>query len=343
VSYKLKCLSYGLVLYLTGVALAATVNTLDYYIADYPIAVACGISSIALYGLAHGNKGVSITINQLDERTEHSKEKEFHQFVDYLKRENRWLGLRDRYWYYALTFGLITSIFVAFLSGLFDGPLFILNAGQNFPWLRPVALLVFSSGLGYALSNGFCLAHGYAFCINKYSDEFVKPEKTRLFPSEEAGGFKPLGILALRINIASAIGVVYALTIMYKGWVEKGYTLLNRPIYMFLLIIYACALAYIFFYPLMPVHTALANAKKRASDHINNMIKQKSKKGFPQKPEDCQALGSLLTARQNINRVPTWPLSSRLSIGSAASILFPLVGGAILQIWIEFWLKGGVF
>jgi hypothetical protein len=342
-SYKFKCLSYGLVMYLLGAVITIAVNTFDRYVVDYPTAIACAVSSITLYGLVHGCKEVSSTINQLDKRIEHTKDKKFHDFVDFFTNEHCWHGLSDRYWYYLLMLGLIIGLLVGYSSGLFDFPPYVQQAGQNIAWLRPLASLIFSFSSGYAVSSGFFLAHRYAVCINMYCNEFVKPEKARLFPVEEAGGFKSLGKLALRINIASVTPAAYALSVVYRGWIEKGYTLLNRPIYVLCLIIYACALFFIFFHPLVPVHTALVDAKTRAAEHVDEMFERKFSQGITQNAEDFQFLSNLIVTRQYINRVPTWPLSPRLSFGSAISILFPIIGGAILQICFELWLRGAGF
>ena len=57
----------------------------------------------------------------------------------------------------------------------------------------------------------------FLFHLNYYSENFVKADSLKLFPPEEIGGLKPIGNLALKVDIAVVIPVVFALSIIWDN------------------------------------------------------------------------------------------------------------------------------
>ena len=337
IPYKFKCLSIGPFLYTLGVLVSLATHSFHKYIFDYPVLFACIVSSVALCGIIYGCKQVSPTINQLDETLEHSKDSKFKDFIFEVTNERYWCHTRYRYWYYLHTFGLAALIGAIAYLGFFQPPTWIRDVSQNTLWISNIFFILTCAVIGYIVGLGFDLTWTYAYCINKYSNEFVKAEKIELFPLEGAGGLKPIGKLALKINIASVIPVAYALAALYKAWDVDGMTLVDKPLSIISLGIYVIMLTIIFFYPMMPVHKELVKAKAKVIDHLGLIIKQKFRGVGPQdSPEKYILLNDLLSTHQRLKRIPTWPLDARLSFWSMSAILFPLIGGAILQIWFEF-------
>jgi len=340
ISYKFKCLSIGPFLYIVGTLTTLATNTFHEFVLDYAFLLGCIISSVALCGIVYGCKQISPTINQLDETVEHSKDTRFKNFIFEMTNEGSWCGVRNRYWYYSHAFGLAVLVAISAYLG-FIGPPWVKDVSQRFGWINHFYFFGFwAPVMGYILGLGFELAWMYADSINRYCSGFVKADKIKLYPLEGSGGLKALGKLAVKINIACVTPMVYILVVLFKTWTERGTTLMGNPLYLSMLAIYATVLALVFFYPIMPAHKALVSAKAKAKDCLNRMAKQSFGQGvFVDSPENCILLSSILSSRQSLNKVSTWPLDLRLSIWSMSTILFPLIGGAILQIWFELFFR----
>lgn len=337
-SYKVKCLSIGPILYILGALTTLATDTFHEYINDYAFFVACMILSVSFCGVVYACKQISPTINDLDKTDEHSKNSEFRGFINFATQEGYWYHIRDRYWNYLHTFGLSAlSVIVAYL-GIVGTP-WVREVGLNARQVNHVYYMFWAAIMGYIVGLAFELTWGYSYVINRYCQDFIQVDNIRLLPLEEAGGLKPLGKLAFRINIASALPTIYGLTVIFKEWTEKGTTLLDKPFQLFILVVYVPVLTLIFLYPIYPAHKKILEAKQKAKENLSDMIKRTFTIRTLDNLESYDSLNSLLSTHSNLRRVSTWPLSLRLSIGSAVTILFPLIGGVILQIWFEFVFK----
>lgn len=156
-------------------------------------------------------------------------------------------------------------------------------------------------------------------------------EKIRLFPFDQTGGLKPLGKLARNITIAAVIPMLYVSTVLYENYSKEEVTLLDKPMSMFMLVIYAAVLVIIFLYPIKPVHTTLGKAKTKAKEKLGLMIAQKSGRGIPDNPENFGSLNSLLSTYERLKKAPTWPLDLRLYVTSAVPIISPVLTGTTLK------------
>jgi hypothetical protein len=333
VSYKLKCLGFGPSLYAIGALLTLATYTFPKYITDYGVLLVCVISSVALYGLVHGCKQIGPTINDVNKTMEHSKDAEFKHFISWITKENSWYHIRNRYWYYIRT--LVPAMgFVILKCFVYKPPAaWARDAGQNVIWINDFYHTLGFGLAGYVIGLGLELALIYTFSISRYCEGPLKVavEKIKLLPVEDLGGLKPIGSLALRINIACAAPVVYVFFIFYKTWVEEGKTLINDPLSLLMLIIYVMVLAFIFFKPIVPAHKVLVSAKEKAVKHFSRQIKQTYDHVTSGNLAENDLLCSLLSNYQSLKRAPTWPLDLPLSIGSTVSILFPVIGGAFLD------------
>jgi hypothetical protein len=176
---------------------------------------------------------------------------------------------------------------------------------------------------------------GFSYYVNDYAKTFVKADTLKLFPPEEIGGLKPIGRLTLKADFAVVIPVFYALSIILNNLIREGVTLLDKPVYVLCLALYVSFLAFVFLYPIWPVHKALALAKKKAITQSNLLIGEKSNIKLLENPTNYQALDNLLLINRKLRKFKTWPLDLPSSIGSVITILFPLISGSMLD-----WVKG---
>jgi hypothetical protein len=338
VSYKLKCLGFAPSMYVIAVLLSIATNTFPKLVTDHGAQLVIIVATVTLYGLVHGCKQIGPTINNLDKTTVHSKDAKFKDFIDWITSENSWCHIRNRYWYYIRTLGL-AAIFVSLKYFIYEPGRWTIGADQNAIWINDFYNTFCWAMVGYVIGLGLELALIYTFSINRYCKELLKVESIRLLPVEELGGLKPLGNLALRINIACVVPSIYVLFTLYRMWVEEGKTVINEPLSLLMLTIYVLVLTLVFFKPIAPAHKVLVSAKEKAIKHFSRQIRQTYDHATSDNPAKNSLLCSLLSTYQSLKRAPTWPLDLPLSIGSTASILFPIIGGAFLQIWFDFLFK----
>lgn len=340
-TYKIKCLSIGPLLYILGVLITYNTNTLNEFINDFIPLIACIVSSITLFGIVYATKQIGPVIKELDKRIEHSRKKRFQDFILNIKYERSWCYIPNRYWYYLHTYGLALSLLIAIhITGNFGRlPSWVVIADGDAQWVNYLYFLLAITLIGFFAGLAADLAWEYAYHIHTYCNDFVNVDSIKLYPPEEAGGLKPLGKLAFKMNIAVVTPVFYVLSWLYKLWAIEGKTILATPTSLLYLLMYVLFLATIFIYPIYPAHKALVKAKVKEITHIDELIRQNCGTGSLSNPQKYELLNNLLVTRNNLNKFLTWPLDVRLSIGSAISILFPLIGGAILQIWFELLFK----
>jgi len=175
----------------------------------------------------------------------------------------------------------------------------------------------------------------YNSIIHRYSTEFLTPEKINTLIPREINGLKPLGRLAYIFIIVCTIPSVSILITNIKTYIE-GNWLFGRPLYMAMMVIYMIILIFLFFFPIRASHYTLQKAKNRDIHQLNEMVKQIACHGIPINPEGCIIYNNLILTKERIMKMPTWPLNASLFIKLLATILFPLIGGTIIQIIFEY-------
>ncbi len=337
-SYKYKILGFPPFLFILGALITLATNTFHVYIVDWGVYVIVIVASVSLFGIVYVCKQVDDTLSELDKTFEHSKNEEFKGFIDEIKSERTWCSIPYRYWYYLHTYGLAAGFLTAYSIGLWGSRSWGGNVDPTAGLVNDIFAFILISILGYWVGLGFNLAWEYAYYVNKYCKGFVKAENVELLPSEDAGGLKPLGKLALTMDIAVATPALWAFALYHAMWME-GTFLASLPVNLAYLGIYCIVLAIVFFYPISPLHTTLVKAKRTRTEKVGSKIKQVFREEKLDSLESYRFISDLLSTHSALRKAPTWPLDLRMSIGTAVTILFPLIGGAILQIWFEVLLK----
>jgi hypothetical protein len=335
-SYKIKCLLIGPFIYLLGALVSYFTGTFYEYLQNYPTCIAFVTSSLALLGIVYACKQVSSTINGLDSTIKHSKNDKFQLFLSNIKTERTWHKLRVRYWYYIHVIGFAVAFAGAAYFGLYGPPIWVVSANESVRWIINLYFIAFAApALGYIVGNCFNLAMEFLFHLNYYSENFVKADSLKLFPPEEIGGLKPIGNLALKVDIAVVIPVVFALSIIWDNWMREKITLFDKPVYPLALSLYVVFLAFVFLYPIWPLHNALRLAKKKAITQSNLLIREKCNIKLLGNSANYQALDNLLLVNKKLRNFKTWPLDLPASIVSVITIFFPIISGTVMD-----WIKG---
>jgi hypothetical protein len=335
-SYKAKCIIIGPIFYLLGALVSFFTGTFTEYFLHYPTFMAFLTSSLTLCGIVYACKQVSVTIYDLNPTIEHSKDDKFQVFISNINNERTWHKLRMRYWYYIHIIGFAIAFAGAAYFGLYGPPIWVVYADQSIRWIINLYFYaVAAPAIGYIVGNCFNLAMEFLYDVNYYSTTFIKADKLKLFPPEEIAGLKPIGTLAWKFNAAVVIPVFFALSIILDNLIREGITLLDKAVYPLALSLYVVFLSFVFLYPIWPVHNALAEAKKKAIEQSNLLIRQKSDIKLLENPTNYQSLDNLLLVNKKIRKFKTWPLDLPSSLRSVVTILSPLISGGVLN-----WVKG---
>lgn len=333
-SYKVKCVSIGFMLYVLGAFVTIASNTFPEYIKDYVYFVCPITGGVTLCLIIHACKQINPTIVELDQTVQHSKKKEFKQFVHKINHDRFGILL-----YYVFTLGFSTTFAILGYTGVI-GPPWVKAVSQSSAYINRIYYILWCAAMGYILGCGLNRLIYYSFVIDVYCKKFVLPEKINMFiPRTKTSELQPLGMLGLRFNIACTMPTVLILTAVVKVYLEGRVLLLTRPIYAIMTVVYLAILILIFFFPLRNSHYTLKKAKEGTINHLNTLTKQVADAGVPNDPEGLAKLNSIYLTVERIKKTTTWPLNFDLLVKLLATIMFPIVGGAILQILFEYVFK----
>jgi len=158
----------------------------------------------------------------------------------------------------------------------------------------------------------------------RYGKLFLKPEKIRPLNPDKIGGLKPLGQLALGMDIVVAIPSTIILLYLVSG------TSLTHPFTLGVIILYTLLLVVVFFIPLSSVHNAMLEAKEQEFSRINRMFNQIYDKIFYKEKtltsEDLENIQNIYYLYGEAKKMAVWPLDLSIIYRFVATSLFPLVG-----------------
>jgi len=333
-SYKIKSISFLFILYSMGLFVTVTTNTLDLYIKDYPFFVQTIICGITFYAIIDCLKEINSTFSQLN-HIMGTRKKEFNYFIDKVNSSSNAV-----YFYYLYTLGL-GIIFPLLGYYIFIGPDYVNMASQNIKYINRIYYLTYLAIMGYGIGCVLNRLIYYSSVIHKYCKKFLLPEKLNMLNPIEMDKLKSLGVLAFKFTFACTIPTIVILTNIFRVYTERGPTatreiLYNYPIYAILIVTYVVILVLVFFLPIRMSHDTLIKAKKRGLEHINDMFKQITQKMKTINPEELQTLNNIIITHKRVSQTPTWPLNLGLFVKLLTTVLFPLIGGTILQLSFEY-------
>lgn len=328
-SYKTKCVSIGIILYVLGALTTLSSNSFYGFLNDYAFFVNTIVGSITFCAIVRSCKKMNATFAQLDKTIEHSKDKRFGDFVNEIDRNPM-----SALWYYVPSVGFAILFAIFGYSGII-GP----------PWVKEVTLearivnhsyyILWCAVMGFILGVALNRLFYYSSAIHKFCTRFVVPEKIRFLIPEEAGGLKPLGNLALSFCVACTIPSLAIFVTNVKTYIE-GDPLFNRPIYVLMMVIYVSILSIVAFFPIKASHNTLREAKQIVIGQLDELIVKTEKEVTHTNPEGFLTLNSIVSMRDRASKAPIWPLNISLFIKFLTTILFPLIGGALTQVWFEY-------
>ncbi len=328
--YQVKCLSLGPALYFLGLVVAYFSNTLYDFIIDYGFLANSIISSITFCAIIYACHQINPTLAELDSVIKHSQNEEYAKFLKAADDEEKVLSPKFWYYFYVL---ITPSILVLFAClGLIGPPWLVTNGGIAARLYYLFWLIVMGITAGVSISRiGY-----YAFTINDYCERFVLPKRINFLVPNQVDGLKPLGSLALKFNIALVIPSLIVLIFFFRTvYVLPEIYAPRAPVYTLILLAYVVVLIFVFIFPLRNAHKSLLNGKKETIKKIQEKTAKFEAEGAIEDLEKLGAIGSNLAAYTIVKKMGTWPINFQTLVSAFATVLFPLIGGVVLQILFE--------
>ena len=335
ISYRLKCLGIAFLLYTIGIFATGATNTFSQYVNDVTFMATTVAGGLTLCFVVSASKQIDPTIRQLDQALKHSETKDFARFLKEVNDDR--LAVR---WYYLLAMGFSAFFAVLGVLGVI-GPPWVKFVD---PQQRSINLAYYVSWcavMGYGVGVGLYLLRYYSSAINSYSKRFLTPEKIDLLdPINEKSGVKALGKLALWFSTACtmpSIAILVTIFVSYRRG-EELWLLRSSP-HVMLVLVYTGILIFIFFFPMRQSHRALVKAKQNTIRSLDKIIKSTLDLRTSGDSEALLKLNSILLLRERVEKTSSWPLNLGIFVKFLATVFFPMVGGAVLQLYLEYFLK----
>jgi len=324
-SYTVRCLLFGIALWITGLIVAYFSGAGPSFVAQYGFSTACVVVGITLWALIRFFKKIDDTFMKLDMGG--TVPQEFFEWVR--KKENSWFNAVG---FYADAIGL------AVIGFLFS--YFILPSGQPFqkpPWIVNQVTFIYLVAwytLIFFLAGG-CISKVIAAIVitRHFCKVHVKSENLMPLNPDKTGGLGLLGKLCLELDMAVAIP-----SIVFIVYFVKGVTVFNAYTVAFLSM-YTLLLGIVFFVPVTPAHDAMLDAKEQELQKISTLFKDfystisDRKKALD--PKYLEGLRNLHFLYKEVNKMAVWPLDFRTIGRFLATSLLPWIGAITVEIMLK--------
>lgn len=337
--YWMKCILFGMILYILGGFSAVASKTLvpnpannlktafysDYYFLT--ISIVTGLTFLftkrALKGL--GDKLVYIDQN-LNDRSDTTESRKLMNEVVRCTESETWLN-HSRLCYYALLIGFS-------LIGLLVGWLTV--KGISSSWIEfqyPTGKVFILCCVVIGLTVGhliFISLRGIAI-LDRYCQDHVLPKGTRASDSGKSDDQKELSLNRLKqvgqfsfdLDFAAAVpSIAFAASYLQGTRITGFVSLICLSIYTFVLIA-------IFFLPLRPIHAKMVKAKEDALVKVNQQFRTVYAlyaNGRARDPprEVVGKLRDIYDIHERISRSPVWPIEQSIDLKIIATIFLPI-------------------
>lgn len=332
-SYKVKCISIGFILYGAGLLVNVVSGTWLAFINDIGFLTNSLLVGIIVCGVLAICKQVNSTLDTMNKVIGHSKKNEFRSFLEKWNGEPVWF-VKERYWYHFHTISLTVMISLWSLFGLIGNYGWVIETAAN-----RLYYILWSGVIGYSAGIAVNRYGNYTFLINQYCADFVEPSKLRFLSSATRKAFESLGKLAVRADLVVAIPTIAILVNSLSYWIETGEILpFSKFPHLLMMLAYICTLIFVFFYPLKNAHERMVQIKNREIQNIDNDLS--SFLGDVGKGIHVYSnIDSALSLRDRLGKMSTWPLSLRSTISASLIFLLPVLTGAAIQLFLEYVLS----
>jgi hypothetical protein len=349
--YWLRCILFGMILYIVGAVFAFFSNTMypdparglirgylsDYYILVFSIVAGLTPLSVirALRGL--GDKLVYTDECLYDDLDNDAKETEkayggqttvsegntlrkLNLLVQGMM-EHDGIVKRSRLLYYLSSLGFAI---VGFCLGIYWSVSNTVStwssaqfgASSNF-------FIAYCAVIGYAVGAlVFISARGIAI-VRRYCKNHVSCERISALSPDKLGGLEKVGQFSLGLDAAAAIPGLVFFASVFSG------TPIEHPSVAISLAFYTVILIMIFFLPIYPFHKEMAHAKEEAFRQVNRVFKEVYLRIWNEhKATDPHLISTLKDTyflHERISKMSGWPLNLGIRLKFVATAAFPIL------------------
>lgn len=331
-SYKIKCVGLGVILYLIGVIASFESGTLQKFLFYFPFVAVFIVLSGTLIALTSFFRKIDDSILQL-EKIICSDRIELDEFIEGAQ-SGKHISFAGAFWYY------FTGIAFGILGFLFSYFVVIREQTVIPPWLimsEPgiliyyLALWAFISFLVGCLWNKIVVG---IMILREYSKKFVTADKIMPLNPDKTGGLSILGRVALELDIALAIPALSIAVYLIAG------VPLTNPVVTGLILLYTAGLAVVFFLPLSSAHDAMLEAKERELLKIDGIFRKIYAKisahKEPLDPKLLEELRDIYFLYEKVKKMVVWPLDIGLILKYLFTVLFPIISGVTTEFVLKF-------
>lgn len=323
-SYKIKCVGLGIILYLIGVITCFKDGKLVDFLQCYQLAALFIVLSGTLIALTSFFRKIDDSILWL-EGVICSDRIKLNEFIDGAQ-SGKHIPLAGAFWYY------FTGIALGILGLSFFYFVVIPYNAVYLNWVTFDEPGIFKY---YYLSLWFFVPFLIGCFWNKiivgimilreYCKKFVTADKIMPLNPDKTGGLSILGRLALELDTALAIPALLIPVYLIAG------VPLKNPVVIGLIILYTAGLAVVFFLPLSSAHDAMLEAKERELLKIDGKFRKIHAKTSAHKeildPKLLEELRSIYFLYEKVSKMVVWPLDISLILKYLFTVLFPIIIG----------------
>lgn len=304
------------------------------YIMDIGFLTNSILVGIVIFGIIAVCKQIDSTLSTMDKVIGHSKSKKFVSFLEKWNGEPVWF-MKERYWYHFHTLSLTLMLALWSYTRIIGKYGWVMETSAN-----GLYHIFWSASIGYIAGVAVNRLGNYTFLINEYCDKFIDPDRLSFMSSKTRRAFESLGKLALRADLVSAMPTAAILVNSLDYWSKTGLILPFSSFPHFLLTVaYVCTLIFLFFFPLKNAHKRMVETKKRAIERVDADFSSVLAKTSDQ-IDVYSVINGLLSVRDRLSKMSTWPLSIRSTMSASIIFLLPVLTGAIIQLLLEYVLSG---
>ncbi len=321
--YGIKCLTSAIVIYAIGITSTALGGTLLEYLNDYGFLVANLVMGVALWSLSRSMREIDDAIILVA-----PDKKDSAQLRDFFK----WAKVQDSVWWYHLDTigGALIALSVGILVVL---PTLIppQHWVRNGNLITALFYLSWITYLGYVIGVAVNRIFGAVWIIRKYCRDFLNAENIFPLNPDRLGGLRPLGRLALDLELTVAIPslVILAFLILVPSLAKGTFTIVMSGLY-------TALLAAVFFVPLSPAHDSMVDAKESALRQLNDLFKRLHTETLPSielpSPQKLAGMRDLYFLYSEAEKMAVWPLDIRSLIRFSVTSAIPLAGSITINL-----------
>jgi hypothetical protein len=334
-SHNVKCMGFALMLYTVGLFIALVTGVLPQYINNYSFLATTVAGGLTLCLMIWASKEIDPVIMQVSSTAKVSESEKFMRFREETKSNQSAVK-----WYYLLSIGFSLLFAILALLG-FIGPSWIYSSSLSIQ-CRNINLGYYMSWcaiMGYGTGVALNLLRYYSSLVDSYSKRFLTPENVNLLGTvSEKSGLRPLGKLALKFSFACTMPTMAVFVTAISHYLDTGTLLLSKMPYGALVMVYTGILVFVFLFPLRHSHYVLARAKKNALKSLDDMVESIASSGVQNDLEALLKIHGIRSIRERITGTPSWPLNLGIFVRLLVTVLTPMIGGALLQIYLEYFL-----